>query len=210
MKNSELEVIRNYDYDKSVDLKRENVKKKYLVGFCLFITVFLFIFGVVFFVKNKIDNYKNLGEDLNFQRQKIIEERMIMEKTLKEERDKLLSLQIEYEDKNRELDDKLKYVNEKQVEFDTELKKVYELRDILKNQLVQIYDFNIDRIYESTNEIDGLDKFTDDDNVENPIHTSTILGKDENEPTEYVEDRILGIAHPDWFIKFDSLGEFIY
>lgn len=210
MKNSELKVIKNYDYDNSVALKRESVKKRYLVRFCLFITMFLFIFSVVFFVKNKIDNYKILGENLNFQKQKIIEERMIMEKTLKEERDKLLSLQMEYEGKNKELNDKLKYVNEKQLEFDTELEKVYELRDILKNQLIQIYDFNIDRIYKSTNELDGLNEFTDDDNVENPIHTSTIVGKDKDESTEYVGDRILGIAHPDWFIKFNSLGEFIY
>lgn len=215
MKSSGLKVIRNDDYNKSLDLKGGNDKKqKDLIKFSLFIALFLFIFGIIFFAKNKIDTYKNLGEDLSFQKQKIMEERMIMERTLKEEREKLSALQLEYENKNKELDNKLESIKEKQIEFDNELKKVYELRDILKNQLVEIYNFNIDKIHGLTNddeELSSSNKLTDDsDSTENPIHTSTIMGKDENNALNNMEDKILGVAYPDWFIKLDSLGEFRY
>ncbi|AID44192.1 hypothetical protein SFBM_0252 [Candidatus Arthromitus sp. SFB-mouse-Japan] len=215
MKSSGLKVIRNDDYDKFLDLKSGNGKKqKDLIKFGLFIALFLFMFGIIFFAKNRIDTYKNLGEDLNFQKQKIMEERMIMERTLKEERERLSALQLEYENKNKELDNKLESIKEKQIEFDNELKKVYELRDILKNQLVEIYNFNIDNIHGLTNDNEDLsssNKLIDDsDNTENPIHTSTFMGKDDNDVLNDVGEKILGVAYPDWFIKFNSLGEFRY
>jgi len=75
MKSSGLKVIRNDDYDKFLDLKSGNGKKqKDLIKFGLFIALFLFMFGIIFFAKNRIDTYKNFGEDLNFQKQKILED----------------------------------------------------------------------------------------------------------------------------------------
>lgn len=214
MRNNGLQIIRNDEFHESKLENGGTIKKNVYLRFLIFVVILLTLFGGIFFIKHKVSNYKNLEENLNFQKQKIMEERIIMEKTLKEEQEKLSSLKLEYENKNAELENTLNSIKSKEEELNSELKKVYELKEILKNQLVEIYGLNIDKMYDSTNEnedlTDNSGKVVDtDDKSENPIHTGIILDE-EDKSLDDTKERILGVANADWFIKFDSLGEFHY
>lgn len=215
MNNSGLQIIKNEEVDSH---SRKGIgdsgNKKYLRRFMLFIILFLTFVGGAFFIKDKIEEFKSSTENVNLQKQKLIEQRAIMEKTFKEERDNLLKLQVEFESKNNELNEKLNLIKSKEQELDFELKKIEELKELLKKQLTDIYDLNIDRQYGDESKLPAVSNnssgaFKDDSGNES-IHTSTIVGENPDTFKNYENERVLGLARADWFIKFNSLGEFTY
>ncbi len=215
MNDSGLQIIKNEEVDSRAGRSLENSgNKKYFRRFMIFIILFLTFFGGAFFVKDKIQKFKASTENLDLQKQKLMEQRAIMEKTFKEERDNLLKLQIEFESKNKELDEKLNLIKAKEEGLDFELKKLEELKGLLKKQLIDIYDLNIDRQYSNDSKPPAVSSessgaFKDDSGNES-IHTSMIVGEKPNTPKIYENERVLGLARADWFIKFNSLGEFTY
>ena len=138
-----------------------------------------------------------------------------MEKTFKEENDKLLKLQLEYEEKNKQLNETLNSLKVKEETLDSEILKVEELKELLKKQLVDIYGLNIDRQYdnktvendETKNSSSGL---LEEENGNEAIHTSIMAGEDKEDDKVIDQEKMLSIANADWFIKFDSLGDFSY
>lgn len=216
MNNSGLQVIKNENFNVHSRINGEqSKKKKYLIRFTIFIILFLTIFGGIFFIKDKFENVKSFEENLNFQKQKLAEERLSMEKTFKEENDKLLKLQLEYEEKNKQLNETLNSLKVKEETLDSEILKVEELKELLKKQLVDIYGLNIDRQYdnktvendETKNSSSGL---LEEENGNEAIHTSIMAGEDKADDKVIDQEKMLSIANADWFIKFDSLGEFSY
>lgn len=214
MDNGVLKIIKNKDFD-NTKLKIDNEhlkKKKYLLRFTIFITISLFLFGGIFFIKNKFENIRDIEKNLNFQKQKLIEERVSIEKKLKEENENILKLKLEYDQKNKELSETLNSLKIKEETLDSQILKVRELNDLLKKQIVDMYGISIDKQYE--NKIIEDDNLSDSNNnlvndTEQAVHTSMISGKDD-ENVIVDKDRSLSIANADWFIKFDSLGEFHY
>lgn len=214
MDNGVLKIIKNKDFD-NTKLKMDNEhlkKKKYLLRFTIFITISLFLFGGIFFVKNKFENIRNFEENLSFQKQKLMEERVSIEKKLKEENENILKLKLEYDQKNKELNETLNSLKIKEETLDSQILRVRELNDLLKKQIIDMYGINIDKQYEDKI-IEDSDLRDSNNNLVNDesqaVHTSMIGGKDEE--NEIInKNRTLSIADADWFIKFDSLGEFHY
>lgn len=219
MNNSGLQIIKN---EKNNSHIRRNIEilgnKKYLRMFTLFIIVFLTLFGGAFFIKGKLQKFKDLNENLNLQKQKLIEQRAIMEKTFKEEKDNLLKLQIEFQTKNKELNERLNLIKSKEESLNIEFKKVEDLKELLKKQLSDIYDLNLNREYdkEYDNNIPNSPAASNNSNVlekdgsNESIHTNVIVEDESSEVDAYENEKVLGIAHADWFVKLDSLGEFNY
>lgn len=205
--DNKLRVIRNEDYGLK-DLGDTKKKGFYSRNLLLFIILSLMIFGGIFFIKDKVDKYKDIEEDFYFQKQQILEERIVMEKTLKEERESINALKNEYEEKLKELNEKSSLVSTKEKELDLEIKKFSELNEVLKEGLVKLYDINIDNIYKHK-EDEGAksDSLLTDDNGSSS--SAPILGK-EDEASPVSKEKILSVVDADWFIKFDSLGEFTY
>ena len=82
---------------------------------------------------------------------------------------------------------------------------------IVNAKEVNVYVFHGETCPHCNEAIEYFKEIIDDsDNTENPIHTSTFIGKDDNDVLNDVGEKILGVAYPDWFIKFNSLGEFRY
>ncbi len=213
MNNSGLQIVKNENNNSHQRRSIENSgSKKYLRMFTLFIIVFLTLFGGIFFIKGRIQKFKDLNDNLNLQKQKLIEQRAIMEKTFKEEKDNLLKLKIEFETKNNELNERLNTVKIKEDNLDKEFKKVKDLKELLKKQLSDIYDLNIDREYDSNSSNPSTNNSTisKDDGDNESIHTNMIVEDESSKVQAYDNEKVLGIARADWFIKLDSLGEFNY
>ena len=211
--SSILQVIRKDELDKKIEDKQQKFNKKsYLIGFSIFIALILLIFGGILFVKDKFKNVNELQANLDFQKQKFAEERLLMEKTFNEEKDKLLKLQSEYEQKNNEVNEILDSIKVKQENLDSEILKVEELKDFLKKQLVDVYSFNMNKFYDNDEKSDVKSGLLEDEVIEDSIHTNSIVGNLEygEKDGAIKQNRVLGIADADWFIKFSSLGEFSY
>ena len=214
MRGNELRIIKNTDVDKLNKLNTDDFgKKRHVIKFVMFIALLLSLFGGILFVKDKFQNIKSTREDLIFQKQKLVEDRLLMEKTFKEENDKLLKLKEEYEGKNKELTETLNSIKIKEETLNSELKKIEELKSLLTKHLVDLYGISMDKQYNDTssNEDKQNSGVLEDDKSDSAVHTGMILG-DNNEKDEVIKDeeKILSVANPDWFIKFDSLGEFSY
>ena len=211
--SSILQVIRKDELDKKIEDKQQKFNKKsYLIGFSIFIALILLIFGGILFVKDKFKNVNELQANLDFQKQKFAEERLLMEKTFNEEKDKLLKLQSEYEQKNNEVNEILDSIKVKQENLDSEILKVEELKDFLKKHLVDVYSFNMNKFYDNDEKSDVKSGLLEDEVIEDSIHTNSIVGNLEygEKDGAIKQNRVLGIADADWFIKFSSLGEFSY
>lgn len=212
MKKGVLQVIRNDNYGVQADGNSPK-RKIYSVRFLIFVILSLMVFGGIFFIKDKVDKYKSMEENLSFQRQKIVEERVLIEKTLKQEMSNLEALKLEYNQKNLELSEKLEEIRIKEDALTKELSRVTELKDMLKDQLVALYDINMDKIYSSDDDKEGSKNsgaVTTDDNSQEVAKQSMILGDGEEGSLTTQREKILGVANADWFIKLDSLGEFTY
>lgn len=214
MGNSGLQIIKNQNstIHKEGSVKDTN-KKGHFIKFGIFILSILILFGGIFFVKDKFQNIKSTEENLNFQKQKIIEERIAMENAFKSESDKLLKLQLEYENKQRELTEAMNSVKIKEETLNSEILKVEELKNLLVKQLGDIYNLNINRAYgENENSVDkNLNGAGyDDDGVVSSMQKGIVSGISDSENLQNQNEKILSIANADWFIKFDSLGEFNY
>lgn len=212
MKRNALEVIRNDNYGVQVDGNSPK-RKIYSPRFLVFIILSLMVFGGIFFIKDKVDRYKTMEENLSFQKQKILEERVLIEKTLKEEINNLEALKLEYNQKNSELLERLESIKVKEDELNREIERVSELKEILKDQLVTLYDMNMDKIYSSDNDKEGVKNsgvLSTDDGTQEGLPQSMIIGEDQDSVVDEQREKILGVADADWFIKLDSLGEFTY
>lgn len=212
MDNGGLQIIKNHDFviHKEGGIKDKS-KKTHFIRFGIFVLIILSLFGGIFFVKDKFQSIKGTEDNLNLQRQKLIEERLAMENAFKSESDKLLKLQLEYENKNKELTDTLDSLKVKEETLNSELLKVEELKGLLVKQLVDIYDLNISREYSSDeNQIDSsLDGgVSEDDGIVSSMQSSIMGGISDSENVQSESERILSIANADWFIKLDSLGDF--
>ena len=214
MRGNELRIIRNTDLDNLNRLNTDDFgKKKYVIKFTIFFVLLLSLFGGILFVKDKFQNIKSTREDLTFQKQKLVEDRLLMEKTFKEENDKLSKFKEEYEEKNKELMETLNSIKIKEETLNSEIKKIEELKSLLTKQLVDLYGISIDKQYNDTSSNDNKQSagILEDDKGDGSVHTNMTLG-DNKEKDEVIKDeeKILSIANPDWFIKFDFLREFSY
>ena len=214
MDNGGLQIIKNHDFviHKEGGIKYTG-KKTYFMRFGVFILIILSLFAGIFFVKDKFQSIESTKDNLNLQRQKLIEERLAVENAFKSESDKLSRLQLEYENKNKELTDMLDSLKTKEETLNSELLKVEELKGLLVKQLVDIYDLNISREYSSDeNQIDSsLNSGSSDDNgIVSSTQSGIVGGISDSENVQGEVERILSIANADWFIKLDSLGEFDY
>lgn len=213
MNNGVLKIIKNRNFNnEKLRIDSEHLrKKKYLLRFTIFITISLILFGGIFFIRNKFENIRDFEKNLNFQKQKLIEERISVEKKLKDENENILKIKLEYDQKNKQLNETLNSLKIKEETLDSEILKVRELNELLKKQIVDMYGINIDKQYENKTIYDN-DKDLNNNLVsegDEAIHTSMVgLKDDENKVIN--KDKSLGIANADWFIKFDSLGEFHY
>ena len=214
MNKSSLRVVKYRNLNPNVNQNVEyNNKKKFAKRFTIFIILLVSIFSGVFIIKDKFNNVNKIKEDLSFQKQKLMEERLLMEKTFKEENGKLLKLQSEYDEKSKKLTDTLNSIKVKEELLSNEIEKVEELRGVLQKQLIDIYGLNMDKQYSGKKEGDGVinnsNNIIDDENKNELIHM-TMMGDKDKENKEIINERKLSIANADWFIKFDSLGDFNY
>lgn len=193
MKNNGLQIVKNQNFNvRPKNSSAELKKKKYFIRFTLFITSLLLVFGCVFFVKDKVNNIREFQRGLDFQKQKLIEERVSVEKKSEE----LTKLKSEYENKNKELNDNLNAIKEKEKHLDAELNKARQLSDIFKKQIVDMYGFDLDKKYDKKDE--------------DSLHTNGVVGGNDKEDAIANNEKILSVADADWFMKMDSLGEFPY
>lgn len=206
-----LRVLRNENFNSRPKVNGGN-KKRSTVKFGIFIIVTVCIFSAMFIMKNKFDKVNNMQENLSFQKQKLMEERVSMENKLKEQNDKLLKLQSEYEEKNKQLTSTLDSIKVKEESLNSKIKKVDELRGILQKQLVDIYGLNMDKQYsgkDGEGVVNNSSSNIIDDKGNDSIHMNVVSGKDKEE-SKHINERMLSVADADWFIKLDSLGEFTY
>ena len=214
MNNSSLRVLKNDNSNPKLNRNEDgNDRKKFLMRFGIFIILILSIFSAIFLVKGKFDNVNSIREDLNFQKQKLLDERLLMEKTFKEESEKLSKLQNEFEEKNKKVTDTLNFIKAKEETLNNEIEKVEELRSVLQKQLIDIYGLNMDKQYNGKDDNDGIvnnsNAIIDDKKNDELIHMN-MLGDEDKEKDQHINERKLSVANADWFIKFDSLGDFSY
>lgn len=210
MESNGLQIIKNENFNNlHPKINKEHFKKKkYLIRFTIFITLALFVFSGVFFIRDRFENMKSFEENLSFQKQKLIEERLSIEKRGEE----LSKLKLEYEEKNKKLNESLNSIKVKERDLEAELNKARELSEIFKKQVVDMYGFNLDKKYE--NNVNDDEVLNSDGslvkNDEDSLHTNGVGGVNENEDTLTKGERVLSVADADWFMKLDSLGEFSY
>lgn len=206
MRSGELRLVDNSQFQSKKKLSNNTNGKKYTTVFLLLIILILGIFGGIFYFKDKLDNFKELESSLSFQKQEIMDERAFLEKTLSKEREEISLMKIDYEQKNAELTEKLNIITIKEDELNKELEQINNLKEKLKDQLVNIYDMQLD---EET-KIESSKVSVDNDEVINQsIHTPL---EDDNEGLneESSISKVLSTADADWLINFKGLGEFEY